>query len=92
MITLKEACQTILSTHPNKYIHVVNEYEKVYAFVLMNKGELVNESTGLLFFTTVDKETGLITDRVWGIDDTVQGDYKQYTQEDLENLEIPMDL
>lgn len=86
MISLKEACRTILSVNPDKYIHVANEYKDVYAFILMNKGENVNESTGILLMSTVDKKTGQITDNLFGFEDVFQGDFKQYTREELERL------
>lgn len=86
MISLKDACKKVLSEHPGKYIHVVNEYDEVYAFILMNDGEQVTETTGILVPTTVYKETGEMTDDLWLYEDVFQGDYKQYTRQDIERL------
>ena len=80
MTNLKEACQKVLPKHPNEYIHVVNEYEQAYEFVLLNKGEQMTPTTGLLFAPIVNKETGDITE------DLILGEYgpgktfKQYNQ------------
>lgn len=86
MISLKDACQKVLSEHPGKYIHVVNEFDDVYAFILMNNGEQVTGTTGILVPTTVYKETGEMTDELLGYEDVFQGEYKQYKQEKLRDL------
>ena len=86
MISLKDACQKILSRHPDEYIHVVNEYETVYAFILLNKGEKSEDCTGIFFASTVDKQTGEIEDDRLLIEDIFSGDFKQYTRKDLEGL------
>ena len=86
MINLKEACQIISSKYPGEYIHVVNEFETVFGFILLKKGENISEITGILPVSTVNKKTGEVTDNLWGYEDVFQGDYKQYTQSDLERL------
>ena len=90
MITLKDACKKVLSEHPGQYIHVVNEFEEAYAFVLLNEGEDIRGVTGILIPTTVYKETGEMTDDLLFYEkfyeDVLQGNYKQYKQEELRNL------
>ena len=86
MIGLKEACQIILSKHPGQYIHIANEYKDVYAFILMNEGERVTETTGILFMSTVDKTTGNVVDNLLGHEAVFKGDFKQYTRKDIEGL------
>lgn len=86
MITLKDACQKVLSKHPDEYIHAVNEYEQAYEFVLLNKGEQMTETIGFLFTTIVNKKTGNITEGQllgeYGFGET----FKHYTREELERL------
>ena len=86
MIGLKEACNKILSNHPGEYIHVVNEFETVYAFVLLNEGETIDTIDCLITFSTVDKRTGEISDGLLGYEDVFQSEYRQYTREDLRGL------
>lgn len=86
MIELKKACQNILSRYPGKYIHAVNEFESVYAFILLNEGEKIEECTGILPFTVMDKQTEQITENLIGFEDVLQGEYKQYTRKELEGL------
>ena len=86
MINLKEACQIILSKHPGKGIHVVNEWENVFEFILLNKEEIGSKPSGILPISTVNKKTGEVTDNLWGYEDVFQGDYKHYTHSDLERL------
>ena len=86
MIKLKEAYQNMLSKYPDKYVHVVNEYESVYEFLLVNKGEEVTENTCFMFTTDMDKQTGVITDGLLGMGDKDLNNYKQYTQKELERL------
>lgn len=86
MITIKDAYQKILSKHPDEYVHVANEYESVYGFILLHKRELATDTLGLLMFSTVDKHTGNITDDLLLGEGGLNGPYKQYTQKDLEGL------
>lgn len=86
MIDLKTACQNILSKYPNKYIHVVNEFDNVYGFILLNKEEKINECTGIFKITAMDKQTGQIMDDLLGFEAIFEGDYKQYTQKELERI------
>lgn len=87
MISLKDACQKVLSNHPDEYIHIVNEYDGIYEFVLLKKGERITETTGLLFAPIVNKQTGEI------IEGFLLGEYtfgneilKQHTHSQLERL------
>ena len=72
MITLDEACASILSKYPSKYIHNINEYDEAYQFFMMNNNEVITDTT--FFCTTPIVE---IMEDVCIIDDIVQGDYKR---------------
>ena len=86
MINLKEACRLVLSKHPGEYIHVVNEYENAYEFILLNKDEEPDEFISILCATVINKQTGQIKDSLLGMDPTCQGRYKQYAKEELEGM------
>lgn len=92
MVSLIDACKIVISQFPNKYIHVVNEHETVYAFVLIDKGVKMTGQYGIVLFTIVSKASGAVEEGYLGIEDELQGDYKQYTAEDLERrYNITMD-
>lgn len=86
MIGLKEACEKILSNHPGEYIHIVNEFETIYAFILLKDGYTIDTIDCLLMVSIVDKRTGAITEGLLGHEEVFQGDYRQYTREDLRGL------
>lgn len=86
MIEIKEAYCKVLKKHPNEFVHVVNEFKDNYAFLLLNKGEIVGPATFFCDYTVVNKETGNITEEVPMFEDIFQGDFKQYTREELERL------
>lgn len=86
MITLKDAAALVLSKHPDKYIHVVNEYDDWYQFVLLNNGETVGPMTFIFYTPAVNKHTGVLNDEATIMDDFTEGDYKQYTKEDIESF------
>ena len=77
MITLDEACASILSKYPSEYIHNINEYDEVYQFFMMNNNEVITDTTFFCTTPIVDKKTGGIIEDVCIVDDIVQGDYKR---------------
>ena len=82
MVDLKEACRIALSESPDDYIHVVNEYEDAYEFILLKKGSSIGDYS-FVIPSTVDKRTGEFRrDDGWSHD----GSYKQYTREELERF------
>ena len=87
MIGIKDACRKILSAHPNEYIHTVNEYDDIYEFVLLNKGEQVSDTIGLIFAPVMDKLTGEITEGLLLGERTFNKEpLKQYTDKDIKGL------
>lgn len=86
MISLREACQKILAAHPKEYIHVVNEYDNVYQFCLLNKGEIVTDTTFIFWTPAVVKSDGRIIEKLCGVEKIFNGEYKQYNKEYIENL------
>lgn len=86
MISLKEACQKILSRHPGEYIHVVNEYSDGYEFILLNEGEEMTNAVGLILCSTVNKHTGEIQNNLLAHEVSYEGEYKQYTRNEIEGL------
>lgn len=86
MVTAKQAYEKVLKKHPHEYVHMMNEFAENYAFLLMNKGEVVGPATFFCEYTIVNKETGDVTEEVPAFDSAFQGNYKQYTMEDLEGL------
>ena len=62
ILTLKEACELVLSKHPGKRISLVNEYDKVYQFVLTNKNERRIDMTIICHTPCVIKNTGVLMD------------------------------
>ena len=64
MISLKEACIKVLDSHPGQYVHVVNEFQHVYAFVLLDDGTTFRDYSIICGFTTVNKQTGEMEDDV----------------------------
>ncbi len=86
MVNLTEACQIILATHPNEYIHVVNEYENVFQFILLNKGEEVTDTTFVFWTPTINKIDGKCIEDVCGIEDVFQGEYTQYSRDEIESI------
>lgn len=86
MVALKQACLDVLKNHSSKRIHIVNEYERFYQFLLLNKSEKVTGWTFIGLCTIVDKESGQIIEDVSIADDRFFEPYKQYLEEDLEKL------
>ena len=86
MVDLKQACDKVLSVHPGEYIHVVNEYEDAYQFILLNEGEEMTGATFVFNTPGVIKSTGILIDDACDMDDIFKGDYKQYTRSDIERL------
>lgn len=84
MIGLKEAYEKIKQTHPNEYVHHVNEFPEYYRFILVPNGHKMEDLMwGLYGGTQVDKDTGKMTENTaigleWPI--------HQYRREDLEKL------
>lgn len=85
MVTLKEACQIMKKVRPNEYIHVVNEFETAYLFGMVRNGTKPTEQSWGLTADIVDKRTGEYQFSNLG-DERLQGNYKQYSTEDLEKL------
>jgi hypothetical protein len=86
MITLKDAVELVLSKHPDQYIHGVNEYDDWYQFILLNKGETIGPMTFIFHTPAVNKRTGVLNNEATIMDDFTEGDYKQYSKEDIESL------
>ena len=85
MITLKEACQKMLAARPGEYIYLVNEFKESFEFIMVPDGMKRTDMGGTLCSDAVDKKDGKVRD-TWAGDELFQGDYKQYTMEDLEGL------
>lgn len=60
MITPYDAYKKIVSDNPDKYVHVMNEYDDRYTFVLINKDEEVCDTTFVFWISVMDKHTGRI--------------------------------
>ncbi len=87
MVTLKEACKIISKTCPDQYIHCVNEFPKVFEFILVPNGLTIDDvggSIGMADVPLVDKENGKVRYSNF-MDPTVQGDYKQYSGDDIKS-------
>ena len=87
MVTLKEACKIISKTCPDQYIHCVNEFPKVFEFILVPNGLTIDDvggSIGIVDIPSVDKITGEVKYLCFD-DSTLQGDYKQYSGDDIKS-------
>ena len=84
MIGLKEAYEKFKQTHPNEYVHIVNEFPEYYRFFLVPNGKKWEDLMwGLYGGTQVDKDTGKMTENtVLGLEAPIH----QYRREDLEKL------
>lgn len=84
MIGLKEAYEKIKQTHPNEYVHHVNEFPEYYRFILVPNGQKMEDLMwGLYGGTQVDKDTGKMTENtVLGLEAPIH----QYVREELEKL------
>lgn len=79
MVTVDKAIKAILLKNPDKYIHVVNEYDTFYAFMLLDRGQSIDDIDIMYEATIVDKRTGEIKYNVPIIDEMFKGNYKRLT-------------
>lgn len=74
MITANKAYQIVTTNHPNEYVHAMNEHESYYSFILLNKGEKIENVTFIFWVTIIDKRTGSM--KKVGMDE-LDDDYKR---------------
>ena len=86
MISLKDACEQVLKNNPKCYINCVNEYEKVYEFIVVGKRIRVEDYGLMLSTIAVEKETGVYLGYISICDPLYDGPYKQYPKEYIEVL------
>ncbi len=86
MISLKDACTLVLKNNPGQYIHVVNEYERVYEFIVLGKGIRIEDYGLMLSTIAVEKQTGAYLGRLSIADPLYDSPYKQYPEECIEDL------
>lgn len=86
MFGLKEACQKVLTKHPGEYIHIVNEFNDSYQFVLLNNGEDANSVSCIYWSPAIIKSNGELIDDAYFGHPIFQGEYTQYTRTEIENL------
>ena len=86
MISLRDACELVLKDNPECYISCVNEYEKVYEFIVLGKGIRIEDYGLMLSTIAVEKETGVYLGWISIADPLYDGPYKQYTKEYIEDL------
>lgn len=86
MVSLKEACLKVLHAHPDEYIQIVNEYTDVFQFGLLNVGEKMSSQTAIICSPAVIKATGKLIDDTYFGHPIFQGEYTQYTREEIESI------
>lgn len=85
MVTLKQACDIVLSEFPHQYIIQVNEFEDEFAFVMMNVGEIGGPSI-IVEWPVVMKHDGKLRPAVDFINDEFDRDFLVHTKEEIEEL------